>query len=163
MGGIATASALVVAMPLIPFAIPYSAIQQSQERKRDKALYEKLDPVYQQRIEMIKARSPKADAEAAWKENTVVFLPTTHGGDNYWGLEGTEYNLKNGKENQGQIDANKFLSYLQTLLSDDPLQQQVQVWNDKYREFLEVCWAYEEAFNLEMYQRIQKSKSSETK
>jgi hypothetical protein len=163
LGGVATASALVIALPLIPFALPFSVIEQSKERKKDEALYAKLDPVYQKRIEMIKARSPRADAEQAWNEKMPVFLPTTHGGDNYWGLGTTEYNLKNGEENQKQIDANKFLTYLQTLLSDDPLQQQVQIWNKKYLNFLDARLNYEKAFNLEIYQKIQDSKVSGTK
>jgi hypothetical protein len=87
LGGVATASALIVALPLIPFALPFSAAEQIKEKKKDEALYEKLDPVYQKRIEMIKARSPKADAGEAWNEKAIAFLPTTRGGDNYWGLE----------------------------------------------------------------------------
>jgi hypothetical protein len=163
LGGVMTASTLVVALPLIPFTLPYSAIEQSKVRKKDKALYQKLDPVYQKRIEMIKARSPNADADEAWNQGALVFIPSIFNGGNYPGLEKTEYNLKNGKENQRQIIANNFLTYLQTLLSDDPLQQQVQILNKKYLEFLHVCWVYEEAFNLEMYQRIQNAKSSEAK
>jgi hypothetical protein len=163
LGGVSTVSALVVALPLIPFALPFSAIEENNERKKDKALYEKLDPVYQKRIEMIKARSPKADADEAWNEKAIAFLPTTHDGDNYWGLEATEVNSKNGKENQRKINSNQFLTYLQTLLSNDPLQEQVQVYNKKYLEFLDVRLDYEKTFNLEMYQRIQNPIPSDTK
>jgi hypothetical protein len=164
--GILDVSALMVGLPLtplIPFTAGYNAIVDSKERKKDEVLYEKLDPVYQKRIEMIKARSPKADAEVAWNEGATAFLPSMPNGNYYGGLEATEYNLKNGEENRKQIAANKFLTYLQTLLSDDPLQQQVRNWNEKYKEFLHVRWDYEKAFNLEIYQKIQNSKASNTK
>ncbi len=163
LGGIATVSALVVALPLIPFALPISAIEQNKDRKSDEALYAKLDPVYQKRIEMIEARSPKADAEKSWNEGTSAFLPSLPNGNYYGGLETTGYNLKNGEENAKEIAANKLLTYLQTLLSDDPLQQQVQNWNDTYKEFLHARWDYEKAFNLEMYQRIQSAKATDGK
>jgi hypothetical protein len=157
LAGIATASALVVALPLFPIVFPYSAFEQIREMKEDEALYARLDPVYQKRIEMIRARSPKADADEAWNQKATAFLPTIPGGDNYWGLQGTEVNSKNGTENQRQIDSNQFLTSLQALLSDEALQKQVKMPNGRYREFLETCWDYEKAFNLEMYKRIQES------
>lgn len=157
VAGVATVSALVLALPLIPVTLPLSAIREGRQAENDKALYKKLDPVYQKRIEMIKTRSPKADADEAWSENAKAFLPTTFDGDNYLGLENTEYESKNGHENQQQISTNNFLTYLQTLLSDDPLQQQVKMWNDKYNEFLDTRWAYEKQFNTEIYQQLQNS------
>jgi hypothetical protein len=164
--GVATATGLVVAtplvIPLIPFTTGYNAIEDSKERKNDAILYEKLDPVYQKRIEMINARSPKADAQEAWNEGATAFLPSMPKGSYYLGLEATEYNLKNGEENRQQIATNKFLTYLQTLLSDDPLQQQAQTFDKRYVEFLHVRWDYEKAFNLEIYQKIQNSKPSKT-
>jgi hypothetical protein len=164
--GVLDVSALIVALPLtplIPFTTGYRAIEDSNERKRDESLYEKLDPVYQKRIEMIKARSPKADAEETWKEGATAFLPSMPNGSWYPGLESTEYHLKNREENWQQITTNKFLTYLQTLLSDDPLQRQVHNhYSEKYREFLHVRWDYKKAFNLEVYQKIQNSKVSNT-
>jgi hypothetical protein len=164
--GVLDVSALMVALPLtplIPFTAGYRAIEDSKDRKNDEALYEKLDPVYQKRIEMIKARSPKADAEEAWNEGATAFLPSMPNGSWYPGLESTEYHLKNREENQKQIATNKFLTYLQTLLSDDPLQREVRNWNEIFKEFLHVRWDYEKAFNLEIYQKIQNSKASNTK
>lgn len=87
-------------MPLIPFTYGYRAIEDNNESKKDAVLYKKLDPVYQKRIEMIKARSPKADAEEAWNEGATAFLPSIPNGNYYPGLESTEYNMKNGEENQ---------------------------------------------------------------
>lgn len=164
--GLLTASALLVAlplMPLIPFTAGYQAIEDSEERKQDAAIYKHLDPVYQKRIEMIKARSPKTDAEAAWNEGAVAFLPSLPQGNYYAGLEATEYNMKNGEENREKIDANKFLMYLQTLLSDDPLQEQAHNWSETYKKFLHVRWDYEKEFNLEMSQLIQKTEAAGSK
>jgi hypothetical protein len=148
LGGVATVSALVVALPLIPFALPYSAIEQTNERKNDKALHAKLDPVYEKRIEMIKARSPKADADEAWNENARAFLPVFTREKFYPGLESAPF------------DSNKLLTYLQTLLNDDPLEQQVHFWNDTISEFHQTRFDYEKEFNLEMYQKIQASKAN---
>lgn len=156
--GLTTVSALVVAMPLIPFALPISAIEQAKDRKKDEALYKQLDPVYQKRIEMIKARSPEADADTAYKENAVAFLPTVTNGNIYCGLEQTKYNIEDGRQNQQRIGASTFLTYLQTLLSDDPLQAQVRVWNQQFRDFLQTRWNYEKAFNLEMNRLVQNAK-----
>jgi hypothetical protein len=160
LGGVATVSAVVVALPLIPFTLPFSAIQQNNERKNDKALYEKLDPVYEKRIEMIKARSPKADADEAWNQNARAFLPVFAGEKFYPGLESAAFDSRSGAENQTQIDSNKLLTYLQTLLSNDPLEQQVHFWNDIISEFHQTRFDYEKEFNLEMYQKIQASKAN---
>ncbi len=153
--GLVTVSALIVALPLIPFALPYSIGHEISEHHSDKVLYQHLDPVYKERIKMIQARSPKADAEQAWGDKTAVFLPTTHGGDNYLGLEGTKYSSRNGGENQMLINDSPFLVYLQTHLSDDPLQTQVHNWNKIYTDFLDARWAYERTFNSEILRLIQ--------
>ncbi len=156
LSGIATVSSLAIALPLTPLMIPYAVVDYAKYRKEtnsDKAIYEKLDPVYQERIQMIKARSPKADADKAWDEKATAFL----GGDYHNGLEGTEF-CATGEDNRKQIAANEFLAALQALLSDDPLQRQVHHWNKKYIEFEQTAWAYEKSFNLEMYQQIKNSK-----
>ena len=161
--GLATVSALVVALPLIPFVLPYSAIEQAKDRKKDEALYRQLDPVYQKRIEMINARSPKADADEAYKENAIAFLPTIPNGDIYCGLDKSEYDAKEGQQNQQRINSSRLLTYLQTLLSDAPLQAQVRIWNQQYHDFLQTRWNYEKAFNLEMNRLIQDAKSPDAK
>jgi hypothetical protein len=160
LGGVATVSTLVVGLPLIPFALPFSAIEQNNERKNDNALYEKLGPIYEKRIETIKARSPKVDANEAWNENARAFLPVFAGEKFYPGLESAPFDSRSGEENQKQIDSNKLLTYLQTLLSDDPLEKQVHFWNDIVSEFHQARFDYEKEFNLEMYQKIQASKAN---
>jgi hypothetical protein len=153
----ASAAGMVAGMPLMTFTIPYAAIRDANENRTDEALYKQLDPVYQKRIEMIKARSPKADAEAAWNEKTIAFL----GGDFHYDLRDTEFS-KTGEENRKQIAASDFLTNLQALLNDDPLQKQVHIWNDQYLKFKRAAWAYEKEFNLEMYQKIKTSKLTDT-
>ena len=148
-------------MPLIPFTATYGMIADAKDRKSHKILYEKLDPVYEKRIAMVKARSPKADVEEVWNQGARAFLPFDPNGKYYLGLESTEYNLKNGEENQRQINENKLLTYLQTLLTDDPLQKQAKAFSKTYGEFTNVRAEYRKSFNREMYQRIKgKAESS---
>jgi hypothetical protein len=166
LGDAATASALLVTLPLIPFADAYHAISGDirKEKEKERIIQEKLNPIYQKRIEMVKARSPKADADQTWKEGVTAFLSSLgRDGGLYPGLESTEYNLKDQEENQRRIDGGNFLTYLQTLLSDDPLQQQARNFSEKHNEFMNVRWEYEESFNREIYQQIQNSKASSTK
>jgi hypothetical protein len=166
LGGVATVSALTVALPLIPFAGAYHAISGDirKEKEKERIIQEKLNPIYQKRIEMVKARLPKADADQVWKDGVTAFLSAAgRDGGIYPGLESTEFNLKDHEENQRRIDSSNFLTYLQTLLSDDPLQQQARTFSRKHNEFFDVCLNYEESFNREMYQRIQNSKSSSAK
>ena len=157
LGGLATTSALVAAMPLmplIPFTAGYTAISESKERKSDKLLYQQLDPVYQKRIEMIQARSPEADAATAWAQGSRAYLPSVPNVGYYPGLDPSVYHFGRIEGNQEQIDHSEFLTYLQTLMTDDPLQAQVHSFNDTFNKFLSTRHAYQEAFNREMFRRM---------
>lgn len=157
---LATSSAFIVALPLIPLALPFNAIHEAHERKVEKRLQDVLDPVYEKRITMIQARDPVADAGQAWSDGTRAFLPTVSAprGCLFPGLEKTGFNFNKqfGLENCARLQQSEFLQYLETLMSKDPVQIQnrnIPYLTETYKRFNRVCWNYREAFNKEMYRR----------
>lgn len=162
LGGVATASALVVAtafMPVIPFTLGYDAIKEGKERKSDKLLYQQLDPVYEKRIEMIKARSPEADAAAVWNEGARAFLPFDPKALYHPGIEpDVDQSALIGF--QQKTNQSPLFTYLNTLLSPDPLQKEVKVFNQSIRDFIHTGGEYETVFNREMYKRIRAEKAA---
>ena len=161
---VATTSALV-ALPLIPVAIPVTASREAHESKVEKHWEAVLDPVYEKRIALIQERDPIADARQAWTNGARAFLPSGPCGDIFPGLEGTEYHLNKqfAPENYTQILHNEFLRYLETLMGKDPVQLQnekIIYYNNTWKQFIDVCWKYRESFNKEMYRRQMSSKKS---
>jgi hypothetical protein len=155
---IATTTALLVALPLVPVALPISAARELSERKAEKRLQHVLDPVYESRITLIQQRDPIADATEAWLSGARAFLPSGPNGNIFPGLENTEFYLKKGFgfENYERLQQNEFLRYLETLMGKDPVHVQnsnVQYFSETYKRFIDVCWKYREAFNKEIYSR----------
>jgi hypothetical protein len=155
---IATASALIVALPLIPVALPFHVVRELNETKKEKQLQKVLDPVYESRIKLIQARDPVADAREAWLSGARAFLPSGPRGNIFPGLENTEFYLKKGfgSENYERLQQNEFLRYLETLMGKDPVQVQytnIPYFSETYKRFIDVCWKYREAFNKEIYSR----------
>jgi len=163
LGGLSTLSAIgtagVLAPAVIPFTLGYNAIEESKERKNDKLLYKQLDPVYEQRIEMIKARSPEADVAVVWNEGARAFLPFDTNALYHPGIDpGVDQSALIGF--QQQTNQSPLFTYLETLLSFDPLQKEVKVWNQPIRDFIHTRGEYEAVFNQEMYKRIKAAKSA---
>ena len=160
LGGLTTISAMgtvVVLMPIIPFTLGYSAISESKERRSDRLLYKQLDPVYEKRIEMIKARSPEADVAVVWSEGARAFLPFQTNAIYHPGLDSDEYRPGLiGLEQQ--TNQSPLFTYLQTLLEDDPMQKEIKIWNQPIRDFIHTRGEYEATFNREMYKRMQAQK-----
>lgn len=164
---LATASALVVGLPLIPFAGAYHAYHIASgdwrsERKAEKQLREILDPVYEKRIKLIQQRDPTADAKQAWLSGSTAFLPSLPRGNIFPGLEHTEFNLKEGfgAENYKKVLQSELLNYLETLMGKDPVHVQsgnVNYFTETYKQFIHVSWRYREAFNKVIYARLQSS------
>jgi hypothetical protein len=157
--GLATVSAMAVALPLIPFAMPYGAITSAREEKQKRKLEEVLDPVYEQRRGMVTARDPVADAAQAWTNGARAFLPSLPRANIFPGLENTEFHLKQGNfasENYARIMESEFLRYLETLMGQDPVHVQnsnVLYFSATYKQFLKVTWDYRERFNRETHAR----------
>jgi hypothetical protein len=155
---LATASAMMVALPMIPVAIPITAVRELDEKRAEKKLQDVLDPVYENRIRLIQERDPIADAREAWLSGARAFLPSLPHGNTFPGLENTEFNLKKGfgSENYGRLQQNEFLCYLETLMENDPVQVQnrnIQYFSGTFKLFIHVSWKYREAFNKEIYSR----------
>jgi hypothetical protein len=155
---LATATAMMVALPLIPVAIPTTAVRELNEKRAEKKLQDVLDPVYESRITLIQQRDPIADAKEAWLSGARAFLPSIPRGNIFPGLENTEFNLKKGfgSENYARLQQSEFLRYLETLMGKDPVQVQnrnIQYFSETYKQFIHVCWKYREAFNKEIYSR----------
>jgi len=161
---VATTSALA-ALPLIPVAIPVTAIREAHESKVEKHWEAVLDPVYEKRIALIQQRDPIADAGQAWTNGAREFLPSGPYGDIFPGLEDTEYHLNKqfAPDNYVRIQHNEFLRYLETLMGEDPVQvenKNISYFSDTWKQFIHVTWKYREAFNKEMYRRQLSSKKS---
>jgi len=128
---------------------------------RDILLYQRLDPLYAARVKKIKARSPKADVATAWKQGAKAVLPSKKDVPFYPGLPmAASYGTQLIPGNQEQIDKSKFLTYLQTLLGDDPAQDEAQIFSPTYRAFLRARSQYEIIFNQEMVRRMQAERAA---
>lgn len=168
LGGLATISALIVGLPLTP-CIPINVVRGLHERNVEKRLQAELDREYANRIQLIQARDPIADATQAWSAGAKAFLPSAPDGSLFPGIENTELiaefnsNKKFGPENYARLQESEFLRNLQTLLSEDPAQVQHKnflYFSQTYNQFVRVSWNYREAFNHEMWRRYVSSDKS---
>jgi hypothetical protein len=153
---LATTSAMVAALPLIPVAALFRIVSGSEEKWKAKAEERRrvFDPLYRQRIEMIQARDPIADAQRALQSGSVAFLPSMPSGALYPGLEKTEFHLQDRDANLSAISQSELLRYLVDLMdrdkehaSGDGVFYTSEVWN----AFLKVGWSYKARFNTEVY------------
>lgn len=155
---------MVVLMPIVPVAMPINIAREVHDTKAQKQLQDVLDPVYEKRITMIQDRDPIADAKQTRSGGTQAFLPSWPGGSLFPGLENTQFNLNKefGSENYARLQQSEFLRYLETLMSEDPVQVQhknVPYFSETYKRFIHVCWNYRAAFNLEMWRLYVPDKS----
>ena len=159
-GGLATVSALVVALPLIPVAgVVGLASLAGPEAKRERAaareLQTLLDPVYEKRTVMIRQRNPVLDVRDAIKIGPVGFLPESQYGVTFPGLKPIEHrsDFKFGQDNYAVVQGNEVARYLDELLGRDPLHRQhfrVNYSSAIYRTFKRASNEYRAAFNLEV-------------
>ena len=165
LAGLSTVSALLVALPLIPVAMPFAVAREAHDARAQKQLQSVLDPVYEKRIPLIQERDPIADAGRAWSSGARAFLPAIPRGNVFPGLEDTEFNLKKnyGAENYARLEQNEFMRYLEALMGDDPVQVEhsnTLYFSATYRRFLHAGWTYREAFNREMYKYMMSSNTA---
>ena len=147
---------MIVGLPIVPVAMPYNIAREVHDSNAKKKLQEVLDPVYEKRITMIQARDPIADAKQVWAAGTQAFLPSGPGSSFFPGLENTQFNLNRqfASENYARLQQSEFLLYLETLMSQDPVQVQhknINYFSETYKQFIHVCGNYRAAFNLEMW------------
>ena len=117
-------------MPLIPFANAYHAVSGDVRKDAEhlKKMNQELDPIYEKRIAIIETLNPSEGADRAHSEGADAYLPQQSDMQIYPGLKNTD--VVDSKANSGKIHGNAFLTYLQTLMDDDPVQK-----SDKYRDY----------------------------
>lgn len=126
LGGLATLSALIVAVPLVPVAESYHVINDTEGKavEQQQQWRASFDPVYQQRIAIIDNRDPRADAERKFAANTIGFFPIERDSKFFIGMIWGKDNV-DGVANQQIIDSDEELTTLQQLFADDPTHQKV--------------------------------------
>lgn len=156
-GALVATSALLVALPLIPVAEAYHALNDTSGKgaARFDAWRQTFDPIYSEKARMIKQRDPVADARTVAAEGEFAYLPTILGFSVYPGIR-DEKDAAAREANNLTIGRNELLRYLQALMADDPKD------NDKkevgyrlhqkaaYPNFSAAGYAYKEAFNKEV-------------
>jgi hypothetical protein len=154
-GALVTTSALLVALPLIPFAEAYHALNDTNGKARANGeLWRKtFEPIYSERTALIKKRDPAADAQTAAAQKHIAFLPSIPGAGFYPGVEQEAPNTDRSS-NTKTIQNSDFLSYLQTLMDDDPKDKNEKEIGYRsgsavYKEFQAASWRYKFAFNRE--------------
>ena len=151
--GLATASALVVALPLIPFAGAYHAVSGDvrKDAQRLEQMNEALDPIYEKRIAIIEKLNPIKAAEQVHGEGIEAYLPHMSGFQIYPGLKNTD--VVDARANADKIQANELLHYLQTLTDNDPAQSDERYkdyYSPTYQRFRHLGSQYKASFNVRM-------------
>lgn len=112
-------------------------------------LVQRLDPIYQGKIDSIKLRDPEKDARMTIQKGDVAFLPSTPGGDYFPGLENSAEQRGKAAENNRLIARSEFLSGLEKQLGDDPSHsiKSDTYFSPVYKDYLTAKFAYMERFN----------------
>lgn len=126
LGGLATVSALIVAVPLVPVAEAYHVINDTEGKAsaQQQQWRASFDPVYQKRIAIIDNLDPRADAERKFAANTLGFFPIERDSKFLIGMNWGKNDV-DGVANQQIIDSDEELTNLQQLFADDPTHQKV--------------------------------------
>ncbi|WP_100642770.1 hypothetical protein [Alteromonas facilis] len=154
LGGIATVSALLVSVPLVPFAEAYHVINDTEGKAKVRSEQWRMhfDPIYQKRIEIIAARNPEDDAKSKYFEQKIAFFPTMRQSDLYIGMIWGKHEI-DGEKNQTVIDGDELLSSLQLLFENDPTHEEVaghKYYSLVYDCFIEKTFVYRASFNKKM-------------
>ncbi len=164
---LATTSAILVAIPLAPFAEGYHALSGDVKKRAEafRAESARLDPIYEQRRQMLAARIAADDANAVARDGFIVFLPPTAGmveenRTNPWPNFEPEFYADYEKAQAGS----KLYKALCDLVFDDPSQTAFEKENGMvpfsptYKKFLTAKWEYIDAFDKRMRQIAQEKK-----
>ncbi len=157
-GGVATASALVVALPLIPFAEGYHFLSGDIRDLKAKvaAVKVKLDPVYEERLRLIQSRDPVADARTVVAEGCELFLASVPDGVVFPGYFDPRVGATTPfYSTPSQSSKSPTYRFLEELMDKDPLHKEserlgVSYSGPAYTAFLRAGWSFEESFNHEI-------------
>jgi hypothetical protein len=113
------------------------------------ALKDRLDPIYQSKIDTIKLRNPEQDARMAIQKGDIAFLPSTPDGDYFPGLENTAEQRTKAAENNRLIARSEFLSDLVRQLGDDPSHdiKSDTYFSPVYKDYLSAKFEFMEKYN----------------
>ena len=154
---LAATSALLVALPLIPVAEAYHALNDTNGKSAASfdAWRQAFDSSYSEKTQLIQQRDPVVDARTIAAEGAFAYLPTIPGSSFYPGRR-DEIDAATRMANNVTIERNELLRYLQELMADDPKDNDKKEvgyrLNQKsaYPRFSATGYAYKEAFNKEV-------------
>lgn len=157
-GGVATAGALALAVPLVPVAGAYHLLSgtAAKERAEEGQRAAQQEPIWQQRCRDLAARDPQRDAREAFFSGRIAFLllrldaPGVRIGN-------ADYRMKNLQQNAGAIHSSVLLRHLMELSSPySAVQSDDWAWTDSFKRYIHASGDYRAAFNKEMYQRVKR-------
>ncbi|HEY1083245.1 MAG TPA: hypothetical protein VGE29_13335 [Prosthecobacter sp.] len=158
--GVATAGALVVAVPLAPAAGAYHLLSGTgaRERKSERVRGAQQEPLWQQRCRDLAARSPQRDARRAFSSGKMAFL-TFRPEIAEVRIGNAGYRMKNPAQNADIIRSSPLLRQLMELTSAYSVAQSGDLaWTEEFKRYVHASGDYREAFNAEMYRLIKKSR-----
>lgn len=156
-GSLAATSALLVALPLIPFSSAYHELGNTSGKSaaRFDAWRLVFDPVYSAKTSLIRQRDPVVDARTVASEGAFAYLPSIPGFSMYPSVGHEEPPIMREANNK-IIETNELLRYLQILMADDPKDNNAKETGYRlnketaYPTFSAVGFTYKEVFNKEM-------------
>ncbi|WP_152486804.1 hypothetical protein [Halopseudomonas pelagia] len=164
LSALSTVSPVLASVPLVFFAEAHNIINDTEGKNKEIArlLAEKFDPVYNERINIIEARTPEADAVSLIDQGVFVFLPSVPGVKIYPGLLPKQAEDIDGYSNSEAINTNELPTYLSALMSQDPAHKELgrHYFGEPYRQFISTGWAYKKVFNSFMYSALNTKQSS---
>ncbi|HEY4083005.1 MAG TPA: hypothetical protein VGM81_20160 [Burkholderiaceae bacterium] len=162
LGTIGAVSAIGTAGALAPAAAVYHAVSgdlRELDAKRQQ-LKGMLDPMYEERIRELRARDPEADAESAYNEGHVAYIPTVPG---FYIRPGVKECLPRNGCSEADIQANTevirnsaLLSQLEMLVAQIPQEESMEkeigviYISEVFTRFRAECSRYMKAFNIRM-------------
>jgi len=165
-GGAITASAILVAVPLTPFADAKNAIYSAMSKANRERLAKKFDPVYKERNEIINNRDPIVDAYEVFNNGIVAYFSTdlsqNHGSRIYYGFPTNAPPTTDYENNSLSFKNNDLLKQLKTLLYTDQSHESEEnymfYWFDTYIEFVKKSQEYKKIFNKAMFEKYNQTK-----
>jgi hypothetical protein len=172
-GGLATTSALLVALPLLPAAEAYHAISGDidKDKQRGVELASQLRPVYFERTKLTERRKPVEDAEKLISRGIIFIMPMDFPRKNsfnmYPGMPSgwiKDIPPLYAEETIEVIAKDHLALYLMTITSDDPRHDTSVIYafsQDKvYRKFWQSRHLYKERFNKTMATKLKDANNS---
>lgn len=154
LGGV---SAMVATLPLVPVAMVYTIPDEYRDSKKRRYWKKILDPVYKERMKLIKARSAEEDAKIIFSDGFVFYLPSIPS-DPSLGLPnrypGLHNKIFNTSQNMNALAENELAAYLWELMKDDPSTKEASIYYSTTirSNHNKAKFAYLEQFNQTMQQ-----------